>query len=336
MNTRGTSTRGGFTLIELLIVMSLVALILGLGLGVFATLDVGGRVAVGSVQNVLRSAHNWAVARSAPARVVIDQALGTLRSEGHQVVGTWHFETDAIQGAFGIDGVRFGGEIVPDGYQGHALSFVGQPARSHVDFPLQTDPAFDLKNGFSIRFALRPVSGRGGELLDAAGVIHLETSADGSLKAYFIAQRNEAEATGGRGGRVTISTEQGVLTANRWSIVELTYDRVHFALSVDGQIAAFVGEEAPVARVEGPLVLSPSQNAFPGTIDALVVSVVVADSATELPKGVALSKGSPREIVFQPGGGLDRTRHREAVSIVLERDDGTKSTVTVQPYGTVE
>jgi hypothetical protein len=316
--------------------MSLVALLLGFGLGVFANIDVGSRVAVGSVQNVLRTAHNWAVARIAPSRVVIDAAAGTLRAEGHQVVGTWHFEEEAIKGAFGIDGVRFGGEIVPGGYQGHALSFVGQPARSHVELPLQNDPAFDLTHGFALRFALRPAEGAGGVLLDGGRVIGIETTGDGALKAYFVAQRAENEAASGRGGRVTITTEPHVLQADRWSIVELTYDRVHVALRVDGQVRAFVGETAPVARPEGPLVLSPSPNAFPGTIDALVVSVVVVDEATELPKGVTLAKKTPREIVFQAGGGLAREIHRDPVRLELEFDDGRKETVQVNLYGTVE
>jgi prepilin-type N-terminal cleavage/methylation domain-containing protein len=201
MRARGTHNATGFTLIELLIVMSLVALLLGFGLGVFANIDVGSRVAVGSVQNVLRTAHNWAVARIAPSRVVIDAAAGTLRAEGHQVVGTWHFEEEAIKGAFGIDGVRFGGEIVPGGYQGHALSFVGQPARSHVELPLQNDPAFDLTHGFALRFALRPAEGAGGVLLDGGRVIGIETTGDGALKAYFVAQRAENEAASGRAAR---------------------------------------------------------------------------------------------------------------------------------------
>lgn len=326
----------GFTLIELMVVMLLIGLLLGFGLGVFANLDVGSRVAAGSVQNVLRSAHNWAVARIAPARVVIDVSKGTLRAEGHQVVGTWHFENDSIQGAFGIDGVRFGGEIVADGYQGRALSFAGQPPRSHVDFPVHTDPAFDITNGFSIRCALRPTSGRGGELLDLGGVVAVETTSDGAVKARFVAQRTEAETNGGRGGRVTIATERGLLTADRWSIVEVIYDRLQFAIRINGQIAAFLPETAPVSRSEGPLVLSPSQSAFPGAIDTLVVSAVVADAATELPKNVTLAGDTPKEIVFQPGGGLDREVHRDPVRLTLVYDDGRKEVVQVNLYGTVE
>lgn len=329
-------TSQGFTLVELLIVMSLVALILGLGLGVFANLDVGGRVAVGSVQDVLRTAHNWSVARIAPARVVLDQKAGSLRAEGNQVVGTWHFEDDAMHGAFGIDGVKFGGQIVPDGYQGHALSFAGEAPRSHVDFPVQLDPSFDLSGGFTLRFALRPASSQGGTLLDLGAVVVVETTSAGAIKAYFIAQRTDDETAQGRGGRVTIATEAHMLQPERWTMVQIEYDRERFAIRVEGQVAAFVAETAPVARLEGPLVLSPSQAAFPGAIDALVVSAVVSDEAVLLPSGVTLAAGAPRAVVFQAGGGLDRDVHREPVRLVLDFEDGRKETVQVNLFGTVE
>ncbi|MBL8857818.1 MAG: prepilin-type N-terminal cleavage/methylation domain-containing protein [Planctomycetes bacterium] len=336
MNTVARQTHEGFTLVELLIVMSLVAIVLGLGLGVFANLDVGGRVAVGSVQDVLRAAHNWSVARSAPARVVIDSRAGTLVAQGHQVVGTWHFEDDSFRGAFGIDGVRFGGEIVADGYQGRALSFAGEPPRSHVDFPVHLDPSWDLADGFSIRFALKPADERGGTLMNVGGAVGIETTGDGAIKAFFFAQRTDDETSKGRGGRVTIATQPHVLAPKRWSQVEVLYDRERFAIRVEGQTAVFVTESAPVARLEGPLVLSPSQNAFPGAIDALVVAVVVSDEPVQLPAGVALAADTPRAVVFQAGGGLDRDVHRETLRLVIEFDDGRKETVLVNLYGTVE
>jgi hypothetical protein len=82
--------------------------------------------------------------------------------------------------------------------------------------------------------------------------------------------------------------------------------------------------------------VSPSQAAYPGAIDALVVSAVVVDAATELPQGVTLAKDTLREIVFQAGGGLDREVHRDPVRIGLEFEDGRKETVQVNLYGTVE
>src|SRR5215207_669808 len=84
-----SAARAGFTLIELLIVTMLIALLLGVGFGALARIDLGERVALSQVHNVLRSAHNWAIARSAPARVRIDPAAGTVRAEGLAILGTW-------------------------------------------------------------------------------------------------------------------------------------------------------------------------------------------------------------------------------------------------------
>ena len=56
----------------------------------------------------------------------------------------------------------------------------------------------------------------------------------------------------------------------------------------------------------------------------------------ELPKNVHFAQGTPTEIRFAPGGGLDRTRHREPVTFALEYEDGRTEPVHVNLYGTVE
>lgn len=326
----------GFTLIELLIVMSLIAVLMGIGVGVFANFNAGDRVAISNVQSVLRSAHNSAVARVAPARVVIDRETNSLHAEGEQVIGTWHFESEPLTGAFGFECVKVGGQIVKGGFQGRALSFEGEPKGSRVDFAVQLDPSWNLAHGFTFRFAVRQSETRGGVLLDAGSVIGIESTDDGALKAWFVAQRAADESASGKGGRVAIATDPHALTAERWSTVEIAYDRSTLSIRVDGQIAASLVETAPVAPLEGPLVLSPAQYPYPGAIDALVVSAIVADDLSELPKDVAFAKDAPREIVFQAGGGLDREKHREPVRLGLEFDDGRKEVIYVNLYGTVE
>lgn len=335
-DARERAPRAGFTLVELLIVVTLVAMLLGLGLGVFSHLDLSDRVSVSSVQGVVRSAHNWSVARSATARVVIDRERGVLGAEGLQVVGTWQFEATPIVGAFGVEGVSSGGRVVDDGFLGHALSFAGEPNGSRVSFAVQQDPAYDLSRGFQIRCAVRRAGARGGTLLDLGGVVTVETTSDGALRASFTAQRVDDDPAAGAGGLVTATTRPGVLPADRWVPVEVSYDRRWLRVLVDGQAAAMLEEVAPVARVSGPLVLSPSSEAFPGAVDALTISVVVGDDRVELPQGVTLSKGTPSEIVFRAGGALDPDVHREPVRIVLEYEDGRKDTVVINLFGTVE
>src|SRR5205814_6196453 len=128
-----------------------------IGLGMFSKLDMADRVAVSQVQNILRSAHNWAVAREAPARVVIDRQTRYIRAEGVQIVGTWHFEGN-LDGAFGLTGIALGGQIVAAAPEGSALSFDGEPARSHVDVPVHPDAARAPTQGVHFRCAVKPAT----------------------------------------------------------------------------------------------------------------------------------------------------------------------------------
>ena len=51
------------TMIELLLVMALLGLMLGAGVGMVSSLDLGRRASVGLVQNILRAARNSALTR---------------------------------------------------------------------------------------------------------------------------------------------------------------------------------------------------------------------------------------------------------------------------------
>jgi len=327
--------RLGFTLIEVLIVISLIALLLGIGLGAFTRLDFGERVSVSLVQNVLRAAHNGAIARGAPARVRIDAVEGSLHAEGQTVIGTWHFEALPIEGAFDLDGVHAGGELV-DGFVGSALSFAGEPSRSHATIPVETDPAWDLRLGFAIQCALSTAGG-GGSLLDlGAGVVGLTTTENGSIQGWLTSEIVDPQGAVVRGPRAVVTSPPGVLRPDRWTQVELRYDRARLALLVDRIAVAEVAEDAPVWKLEGPLVISPGTSAWPGAIDNLVVSAVVGDEASRLPRSVAFAPGTPREIVFAAGGGLDRQFHREPVELRLELEDGRRLAIRVNLFGTVE
>jgi len=335
--------RAAFTLVELLLVMALIAMILGIGLGALSRLQLGDRVAVAMVQDALRSAQNFAVGRAAPARVRLDVKTGTIRSEGMQVVGTWHFEELPIRGAFELEGAMLGGRLVDDGFQGHGLSFVGEPSRSKVEIPVQDDTAWNLRDGFALRVALRPHAGgtsrdghAGGAVLQLGESAGLETTAHGAVRAWIAAEVADEHGELCRGGKIPVETLPLALFDGRWSVVEVQYDRRKLRLSVDGVLAAEVEEIAPVWKLDGPLVISPATQPWPGTIDSLVVSCVAARDEFHLPAGVAFAPGTPPEIVFAPGGGLEGGTHHEPVRIALDYDDGRKATVVVNSYGTVE
>jgi hypothetical protein len=141
---------------ELLLVMGLLALLMGAGVGMLSSINLGRRAAVGLVQSVVRAAHNSAVARNAPARVRIDVPTGTMRAEAMAVIGTWHFESERLEGAFEINGVLESGSIVDDGYIGRALTFSPTAGRTPAaEFPVHQDASYDLSLGFAIECVVR-------------------------------------------------------------------------------------------------------------------------------------------------------------------------------------
>ncbi len=318
---------------ELVLVMLLLAIVVGGGLGMFAALDLGRHQANGLVKNVLRSAHNTAIASQAPARVVIDPASGRLWAEALQVVGTWHFEGRRLTGAFQLDGTADPELFVDDGYIGGALSFAGRIG-AVAEVPVQHDPAFDFTDGFAIECAIRWEDVGGGRLLAIGSTCALELGGAGQVRGRFTAATLESGRLR-RGGRAVVQSSPGAVAPERWTRLRLQYDRRALVLEVDGVVVASLAETAPVWEVDGPLVLSDARRPFPGSVDALVVSAVVADEGAYLSETVRIVE-APATVYFEAGGGLDRRRHPEPVRIVLAHEDGTRDTIGVGFYGTVD
>ena len=331
-----SALRAGFTLVEILIVLSLMAILLGIGVGVFARIDFSQRIAASVVHDVLRSAHNWSVARGAPALVRVDAAANKIRAQGFTVVGTWRFEDETLDGAFELGGAKFGGKLVDDGFQGRAISFAGEPSRSRVEFAVQRDPSFDLGRGFAIALRVRPVAARGGALLRFGDSVAIDTGDDGAVRAWMRAEQRAEDGHTSPGAQVSVATDAGALAPERWTDLELSYDGQRLALVVDGVLRGAVDEDAPVWRADGPLVLSPAAEPYPGAVDDLRVSVVGADDEAELPRNASFDATGPKEIHFAAGGELDRAVHREPVRLPIDFEDGRREWVTVSLYGTVQ
>jgi len=329
--------RVGMTLIELVLVMGLMALMLGFGIGAIASIDVGTYGSGSLVRSTLRSAGNWSRARQAPARVRIDAAAGRMSAEGLAVVGTWQFESLPPEGAFGLDGSVVGARLVDDGFVGKALGLAGTERGAHYEAPVHTDPAFALTQGFRIEVALRPEGARRGTLLELGGTLKLEASNRLGLAATLVTQRYDAETGEVRtAGRAVVQTPEGVLRPDAWNRVLLVYDRAHLEIWVEGLRVASVEEEGEVERVRGPLIVGGGDRPWEGSVDALVVSAVGAEEELVLPEGVSFAEGTPAEIVFDAGGGLDRAVHPAPVRVTVEYADGRVDEVRVNLYGTVE
>ncbi|MCA8981234.1 MAG: hypothetical protein KDC14_14485 [Planctomycetes bacterium] len=332
----GPASLAGMTLVELLIVMGLAALVLGFGVGALTSIDVSGRSAVGLVQSSLRSARSWAVAQDAPASVTLNLAEGTLSSRGLAVVGTWHFEQNPPKGAFDLNGELVGGEIVEDGFLGSALSFVGAPPEAGYEVAVHKDPAFDLSDGFVIQCALRPETTAGGQILKLGRAVSIGAENDGALKIEFAALRVADNGERKEAGKAILRTQAGVLPPNRWSRLMVSYDRRLLRAFVEGVPVGELEESAYVAPLAEAMVVGGGRRAWQGAIDSLVVSAVAGSEVVQLPDSAKFASGSPEQIVFWPGGGLDRVVHSEPVELTIEFDDGVQVPIRVGLYGNVE
>ncbi len=324
----------GVTLLELILVMMILGIVVGGGLGLFSALDVGRRQAVGLVKNVLRTAQNSALARTAPACVRIDPENGSLRAEALAVVGTWHFENGALEGAFGLDGGVEGAEFVRGGYLGDALSFqTGDHAVARI--PIETEPSFDFHDGFRLECAVRVEGTGGGRLIDVGGSVGLLINAAGAVRGEFLSEILKD----GRlqpGGTIAVETGPGLVPPSRWTRLALEYDRERLVLHVDGVPVVEQAEVVAVWKVEAPLTLSDERRPFPGSIDNLVISAMVTDESVELPDSVRFAGETIPCIRFDAGGGLDRRTHPEPVLLWLDYEDGSRESIGVGFYGTVD
>jgi hypothetical protein len=340
VNHRACESRRGVTLVELMLVMGMIALLLGVGVGLLTQLNPGEKAAVGLVQSTIRSAHNSAVARTAPARARIDHAARSITAEGLHVIGTWHFEDERLSGAFDLDGVAFGSGEAPlseDGYQGRCVSFEGAQSGARIEFAVQDDPAWDLRDGFSIDMAVKLAALGGAQLLSLGGVVEIQVDSRGGLRAAFASETTDESGRIAKGAPVYVETVPGVLRPGHWTRLRMVYDRAVLRLLADGVEVVRRHEGVPVfPKLGGPLVLAGGREPFRGALDNLVVSAVAAAEVAVLPGGVRFGADAPTEVLFAPGGALDPTRHREPVRVPLEFEDGQRVVVLVGLYGTVE
>jgi len=325
------------TLLELLLVMFLLAMIVGGGLGFFSSLDFGKRQAAGLVRNVLRSAQNTAIASAAPARVRIDKVRNALWAESLATVGTYHFEDQSILG-FGPAGTAEPEHFDRRGFVGSCFRPAGQ-LRAKAEIPLERDPACDFTHGFALECALFRETENGGRVFwlgaSEAPTLALDLSKAGALRARMRTRVGNADSDQ-PGGSVILQSEPDLVPVGRWVKVRMRYDRARFELLLDGALVDSVEEEGFVWRVDAPLVLSDAALPFPGRIDNLVIAAMVVGDPSMLPESVRFAPDVPLVVQFAASGGIDRERHRDPPRIALDFKDGSRETVTVGLYGTVE
>lgn len=329
----------GFTLVELLLVMTLLGIVMGVGLGSFASFDPGRSAARGLVANALRQTRNTAIERGAPARVLIDRERKAVRSEAFTVAGTWRFEDQSLAGARGVGGVAdgFPGTFLSDdGYVGKALDLDLGPRGAKVQIDLSSDPIFQLNEGFRLSVMVRPASFVDADVVDVGKVVKLKARSDGSVGFELTTQREDGLGRPVRGETITLRSGGGVLEPGHWTKIELRYDRRRVVALADGVPVAERAETRPIWGLEGALVLGGGRQRFEGRVDDLVLSVITVGDEVVLPKSAEFLASSPTEIRFDESGALDPVFHAGPVGIELLFEDGRSDLITVRALGTVD
>ena len=322
--------RRGVTLLELLVVLTLIASLLGIGVGIASRLTFGRGAAIEMVRDVLQAARAYAVAQGSPARVLALREGRAIQRTGLRPIGGWHFEGDGTEGAFSLKLDLRGARVVEEGRIGSALSF---EEGGFAEAPVGSLSAWSTRDGFGFEADVRVDHG-GGIVARRGESWKLEVRGDGSVGAdVTLVSATKGEEV--RGERLRVETVPGLVLEGRWARLGLFYDRLHLRLSVDGvERARSRRARERVWLDPSPLRLSDPERTFHGAVDEVRVSSVVADEPRVLPDGVEFGQDL-LEIRFDAAGNLDPSFHDGPVSVGLLYDGGARRAVEVGSYGTL-
>lgn len=329
----------GFTLLELILVILIMGVILGVGVGGFASFDPGSRAARGLVANILRQARNDAVAHRAPSRVRFSPEDRTIEAQGYVVAGTWSFESDALTGANGANGEarEFGGSpLTRDGFIGRALDMEKGGRGSVVAFDISDDPIFDLRRGFRLVFAVRAATIAEAQMIDLGEVLVLNLRRDGSVEVTAITRRVDEMGRARAGEKVQMRSTPGVIEPERWVEIEVRYDLRRLVVLANGVPVAERAETRELWKMGASFKVGGGRSLFAGRVDEVVLAVARTADVIRLPSSAGFAGSVPFEVRFDEGGRLDPIAHGGPVTVTLEYDDGTTESLEVLRVGTVE
>ena len=144
--TQPANRANAFTLVELLIAVSIVAILLMVGVGLYWRMSRGFavRAATSAVESALRAARAFAVHEHGAATVVFEpqpdnaDLIGVVYALGKQTVSSWHFERNLLGlGALGQLGTPVGTPTSAEGRIGWAMQCgtPGSPGAVQVTSP---------------------------------------------------------------------------------------------------------------------------------------------------------------------------------------------------------
>ncbi len=299
----GAGSTAGFTLLEMIAVLTIVAVLLGLGIGFLQRGSTDLDLARAILRDQIRLAQTTARARTLPTEVRIlpaanDDLRGHVQARVLTPVGHWHCEPDerwlaaalqpAISGRYEPAG-RFGQALRPDPDRRQALLSVATGGK----------PLFDLAEGFALRLEVLP------EQRHSATVARLG-------RAFVLALDNELvpelrctlAGSGGRPGTTVAVKARIPLQLAQWTTLEAVHDGRTLALYIEGREAGSAAAAGRPYQANSDLFeVSTGDAAFAGVVDEIQLLAYELGPMQDLPPETTVD-GPPRTVAFGRRGDL--------------------------------
>jgi prepilin-type N-terminal cleavage/methylation domain-containing protein len=333
--TAGAGSRApGFTLVELLVVMTVLAILLGLTAGALTragkagVLDGAARV----IRSGLHRARGLALAGGTLSLVTVTPPPApaggpiVVTTQVSRIAGSWHFDGESDVGVGG-DGatLQFFGAVSGPGFVRDGI--VMTPASRAVAPAIDRAPKQDPGLGFSLDLMIRP---------EGPGTIAQFSAPDGDTVSFRLRLNDDgslaAEATViAEQTDLSLQTRPKVIEMGQWARVAIVHDGVELQVTAHNVVEARVLAQARVdVEPDGALRLG----GFAGTIDEVVYRTVGDTDPFEVDGQITTSLTRPVVIRFNRDGRLNERAHAEPVEVPLSHESKTV-TVTVDLSGVI-
>ncbi len=313
---RRGAARAGFTLIEMLVVLSIIAILMGISVGALRHSTPARELARHALLDALRQAKLFSEQENSPATVrleaVQDQAP-TVTAIGKRTVGTWHLEGTDLTG-FPQTARGEGLAEVADGVIGKAVELAGNGA-AWIDFGRSS--SFATPWGVGCEFFVRVDAPKSQTLLAQGKGFQLKSEGDGEVTLQ-VRLRDKDDKGDPREAFASVSSGRPVLVAHRFVKVAGSFDGLSLRLSIDD---AVVGERIlpkplPYAfDSEATLLLGSFEQPAGFAVDEFKWAIF--DGETQDLRDVELL--APLSLVrFGPDGALDPQFHQKPAELSFQ------------------
>ena len=287
-----------FTIVELLVVLSIAALITGVGLAVLSHSgrQFGFQAVRGELVSLIRYTRSNAKTEKGVSVVVIDPVKKEVYSCARRTVGLWHFEdanSNISSGAFGNNATLQGDAAVsPYGRFGNGLMIVSGGSADCGTIPiLSRDAGVSIECWLSPT-VISPLSQRTIVNLTEGSII---LDADDSVKASY--------------GSLSFNTEVSIIPYERWSYLMMVYENDYTRYDGSGTLSLYlnnilVGQTSGnpgISTGKKNFYVSNSGTSFKGMIDEVKVALLVETEKLKLESDISIT-GEFGQLFLTPFG----------------------------------